>query len=121
MIGVILNLFSQTEVYKAGLPDVPGLMGVDEEGNPYGFPIELTRELAEQAGIELEWVEGKWSELFSALKEGELDMLPGTMITQERMEYLDFLDSIYYILSIWKTKILPLPGMIITARVFLII
>jgi len=91
------GLVAQSQVYKAGLPNVPGLMERDDQGNPSGFPIEMTTLLAEKAGVQIQWVEGSWSELFNALKKGDIDLLPGTMITPERVEYLDFMDNSLYI------------------------
>lgn len=87
----------EKEVYLAGLPHVPGLMYRGEDGSIQGFPVLVTQELANHAGVELQWVDGSWGELFEKLKEGEIDLLPGAMITQERREYLDFLDSALYI------------------------
>jgi len=87
----------EKEVYKAGLPHIPGIMYRGADGSLQGFNIRLTQSLADQAGVELEWIDGSWGELFEMLRYGEIDLLPGTMVTSERLEYLDFLDGALYI------------------------
>jgi two-component system NtrC family sensor kinase len=75
---------------------------LDEEGNPTGYNVELTRAIAEVMGLNIEIRLGNWSEMRTALETGEVDVLPGTVFTEERQAYFDFVphaiihQSIFY-------------------------
>ena len=86
------------KVYKVGQPIVKGLMYLNEKGEPEGFPFEILLALTKDENISIEWVKGSWAELFQKLKDGEIDILPGTQITEDRTEYLDFLQSSMFML-----------------------
>lgn len=103
LLLLFLNLHLQAKndtVYKAGLPLVKGLMSVDDQGEIKGFPLEILQELASAEHIQLEWIKGTWPELFNMIKNGELDLLPGTQVTEERNAYLDFLNTPLY--TMWS-------------------
>jgi len=93
------------KVYKAGLPNIPGLMYRKPDGTPGGFPCEVLNHAARDEGIELEWVDGSWSKLFEKLKRGELDVLPGVQVSDERMKFLDYLDHSLY--ATWTEVYIP--------------
>lgn len=92
------DLYSQT--FKIGLPHVPGTMYRSEDGTPKGFPVEIAEELLKECGLSYEWVDGSWPELFEMIKSGQIDILPGTQISDERRAYLDFIDQGVY--SMWS-------------------
>ncbi|WP_300669321.1 transporter substrate-binding domain-containing protein [Desulfoluna sp.] len=75
---------------------------LDEEGNPRGYNVELTRAIAEVMGLKIEIRLGNWSEMRAALETGEVDVLPGTVFTEERQAVFDFVphaiihQSIFY-------------------------
>ncbi len=94
------NISFRDNVYKAGLPDVPGFIFRNVDGSPDGFPAEILANLAKDEGVKLEWVDGSWPELLDKLKNKEIDILPGTQITEERVEYLDFLSNTLY--TMWS-------------------
>jgi len=87
-------------VYKVGLPNVPGVMYRGEDGTPGGFSIELVQSILNDEQIPFVWVDGTWGELFDKVKNGEIDILPGTQVSKERMAYLDFLDNRFY--TMWS-------------------
>lgn len=88
------------KVYTVGLPNVPGFMGLNEDNKPEGFPIELFMYMAEQNNIKYRWVVGSWSELYAMIQKGTLDVLPGTQLSDERKEFLDFLNASIY--TMWS-------------------
>ena len=63
---------------------------LDEEGNPKGYNVELTRAIAEVMGLNIKIRLGNWSEMRTALERGEIDTLPGMVFTEERNVYFDF-------------------------------
>ena len=99
LISVICAAEETTKIYKAGLPNVPGVMYRKADGTPGGFPCEVLNHAAEDEDIKLEWVDGSWSELFEKLKKGEIDVLSGVQVSNERKKFLDYLDLSLY--SMW--------------------
>ena len=87
------------KVYKAGLPHVPGVMYRNADGSPGGFSCEVLDQAAKDEKVKLEWVDGSWPELFEKLKRGEIDVLPGVQVSDERKKFLDYLDHSLY--SMW--------------------
>jgi signal transduction histidine kinase len=85
-------------VLKIGLPDVPGLMYRNHEGIPTGIPLEVTAQAFEDEKVRYKWIDGSWSELYEKLKEGEIDLLPGMMLTEERDSLFDILTNDFYLL-----------------------
>ncbi len=84
---------NKNKVYKIGLPIVPGLMYRDENKIPRGFPVEIIHHILIKENIQFEWIDGSWNELFSMLKNGEIDVLPGTQITEKRKEIIDYVNT----------------------------
>ncbi|HEY7746014.1 MAG TPA: transporter substrate-binding domain-containing protein, partial [Desulfuromonadales bacterium] len=63
---------------------------LDEEGQPSGFNVELTRAIARVMGMEVEVRLGAWSEMRRALARGEVDILQGMVPSKERAAEVDF-------------------------------
>jgi PAS domain S-box-containing protein len=84
------------KIYKAGLPYVPGVMYRNPDGTPGGFPCEVLAHAAKDEGIKLVWIDGTWPELFEQLKTGKIDVLPGTLVSEERKKFFDYLDQSLY-------------------------
>lgn len=63
---------------------------LDEDGNPAGYNVELTRAIAEVMGMELEFRLGNWDLSRRALEEGSIDVLQGIVYSEERSKLLDF-------------------------------
>lgn len=63
---------------------------LDENGQPTGFNVELTRAIAEIMGIKVEIRLGVWSEMRKALEDGTIDALQGMVFSEERAKELDF-------------------------------
>ncbi len=87
-------------VYKVGLPHIPTIMYRNSSGVPTGFAVELLQHILDDENIKYEWVDGSWSSLFEKLKQGEIDILPGTQVSAERKVYFDFLDHRIY--TMWS-------------------
>lgn len=63
---------------------------LDEDGNPAGYNVELTRAISEVMGLNIEIRLGNWREMRTALERGEIDTLPGMVLTEERRVDFDF-------------------------------
>jgi lysine-arginine-ornithine-binding protein len=69
---------------------------VDDDGEYVGFDIDLWDALAEEMGIEYEWVNTKWDGIFVALQSGEFDaVISAATITDERSQIVDFSDPYF--------------------------
>ncbi|MFT5501735.1 MAG: PAS domain S-box-containing protein, partial [Woeseiaceae bacterium] len=63
------------------------------DGEPSGFSIDYMRLLAEQAGLEIEFVSGpSWSEFLDLMRSGDLDVMLNIVNTPNRREFLLFTD-----------------------------
>lgn len=89
-----------SKVYRVGLPQVPGLMWRSSAGQVKGFPLEIFEQIAKDENISFEWIEAPWPKLYDLILKGELDVLPGTQITEERKKHLDFLENSLY--TMWS-------------------
>jgi PAS domain S-box-containing protein len=99
IICAISSSAGSKKIYKAGLPDIHVLTDKKLDGSPGGFPCEILNNAARDEDIQLEWVGGSWTELLEKLKKGEIDVLPGVQVTDERRKIFDFLD--YSLFSTW--------------------
>lgn len=63
---------------------------IDENGQPAGYNVELTRAIAEVMGINVEIKLGEWSEMRKKLTDGDIDVLQGMSYSDERAKNFDF-------------------------------
>ncbi|MCF6180328.1 MAG: transporter substrate-binding domain-containing protein, partial [Geopsychrobacter sp.] len=63
---------------------------IDENGQPAGFNVELTRAIANVMGMDLEIRLGPWGEMRQGLASGKIDILQGMAYSQERTHEVDF-------------------------------
>jgi PAS domain S-box-containing protein len=95
MLSISLNLSPQNpetkKIYRVGIPDSPGIMYHNPSGKVSGFPAEVLESAAHDEGLVIEWVDGRWNDLYQMLENGEIDALPGTQVSEERRQKLDFL------------------------------
>ncbi|MFO8235573.1 MAG: transporter substrate-binding domain-containing protein [Bacteroidales bacterium] len=62
---------------------------LDENGQPAGFNVELTKAIAEEMGMNVEIQLGPWADIRQKLNEGHIDALQGILYTPERDETFD--------------------------------
>lgn len=63
---------------------------INENGQPDGFNVELTRAIAQIMGLEIEIRLDSWSEMRQGLATGQVDILQGMAWSRERTEEVDF-------------------------------
>jgi ABC-type amino acid transport substrate-binding protein len=64
------------------------------DGEPTGFSIDYMRLLAEQTGLEVEFVSGPdWNEFIGMMRSGDLDVMLNIVNTPARREFLLFTDA----------------------------
>ncbi|HKK96433.1 MAG TPA: transporter substrate-binding domain-containing protein [Anaerovoracaceae bacterium] len=85
--------FAQEETVKVGWFPLDGFQEADEVGNYSGYNFEYLKKIEEYSNLKFELVEGSWSELMEALKDGEIDLMGNINKTEEREK--DYLFSQY--------------------------
>jgi polar amino acid transport system substrate-binding protein len=63
---------------------------LDKDGQPAGYNVDLTRAIAKVMGMKVEFRFGAWSEMRTALMNGEIDVLQGISYSEERLQSITF-------------------------------
>ena len=63
---------------------------IDDDGNPAGYNVDLTKAIAEVMGMRVEFSFGNWSDMRSGLASGKIDILQGISYSEDRVESVDF-------------------------------
>jgi signal transduction histidine kinase len=97
VITFLLLMLSTATVAKAekviivgGDQGYPPYEFLDQDGNPAGYNVELTRAIAEVMGIKVQIRLGDWDEMRQALANGSVDILEGMVYSKERAQRFDF-------------------------------
>lgn len=77
-------------VIVGGDRDYPPYEFLDQNGQPAGYNVDLTRAIAEVMGMRVEFRLGAWDEMRTALAEGRVDILQGMSFSEERQQEVDF-------------------------------
>ena len=80
----------RTRIVVGGDHNYPPYEFLDENGEPSGYTVELTRAIARQLGLEVSFRLGPWDQVRSALKEGHIDLVQGMFYSPERDEEFEF-------------------------------
>ncbi|MBF0501698.1 MAG: transporter substrate-binding domain-containing protein [Candidatus Riflebacteria bacterium] len=85
-----LELPTQRRLLIGGDSRNPPWEYLDENGRPTGYNVELTRAIAQEAGLDVEIRLGVWSEMVQELENNEIDALAGVFYSLERGRMFDF-------------------------------
>lgn len=77
-------------IIVGGDRDYPPYEFIDQNGRPAGYNVDLTRAIAEIMGMKVEFRLGAWSEMYSSLKSGRVDVLQGISWSEKRARQIDF-------------------------------
>lgn len=92
---------------RVALPELPPSLYTDEQGKPAGIFVDMIEDVAVQEGWNIIWVRGTLAENWDRLSSGEVDLMPGVVVTPEREKLYDF--SHEPALSLWS-QVYALPG-----------
>lgn len=94
------------ESLKLGLDPYVGMDYFVIDGQSKGYLIEVAKLLEQDLGIQLEIVDQyNWETILGLLKSGEIDILFGANVTEERLKYMRFSKPIYqYPYSIYTSR-----------------
>ncbi|OXY83785.1 histidine kinase [Oceanimonas doudoroffii] len=94
--GLALGGAMAAEPYREGIirvggdHDYPPYEFLNEDGEPDGYNVELTRAIAEVMGMQVEFHLGDWNRMRQALDTGEMDVLQGMIFSSERSDDYSF-------------------------------
>lgn len=83
-------LANHKKIKVAATIDWPPFDYVDLNHKYVGINAELIQGLAKEIGLELDFVQGKWTDLEKMLENKEIDLCPGIMETSKRNTFLNF-------------------------------
>lgn len=63
---------------------------LNDNGEPDGYNVEMTKAIAKVMGLKVKIVLGPWDELRDKLKDGKIDIIQGILKSPDREKYLDF-------------------------------
>ncbi len=73
--------------------DYPPYEFLNEDGEPDGYNVEMTRAIAEVMGMQVDIRLGDWNRMRQALETGEVDVLQGMVFSSERADKYGFSPS----------------------------
>jgi signal transduction histidine kinase len=77
-------------IIVGGDRDYPPYEFLDNDGQPSGYNVDLTRAIADVMGMKVEFRLGAWSDMRTALKNNQVDVLQGMSYSVERTAEVDF-------------------------------
>lgn len=77
-------------IIVGGDRDYPPYEFLDKDGQPSGYNVDLTRAIADVMGMKVEFRLGAWSDMRTALKNKQVDVLQGMSYSEERTAEVDF-------------------------------
>ncbi|MFW5958190.1 MAG: transporter substrate-binding domain-containing protein, partial [Desulfosalsimonas sp.] len=85
-----LQLPVNQQIVVGGDHNYPPFEYLDENGNPAGFNVAITRAIARELGLDIEIRLGPWSQIRKELAEGRVDVIQGMLYSPERDQTFDF-------------------------------
>ena len=91
---IIFNAFSLTAREKLNLKigtyeNAPKIF-TDENGNVSGFWSDVTNYIANEEGLDIEWIHGNWNQCLQRLENNEIDVMVDVAFTPNRMKRFAF-------------------------------
>ena len=82
--------FQHQRIIVGGDHNYPPYEYLDENGQPAGYNVELTRAIAEELGLQVVIELAPWERTRQALEAGEIDLIQGMFYSREREKVFDF-------------------------------
>ncbi|WP_255487370.1 transporter substrate-binding domain-containing protein [Oceanospirillum sediminis] len=81
---------TQKTVVIGGDYNYPPYEFINDQGEPAGYNVDLTRAIAEVMGMKVSFRMGEWSQIRKAFEQGQIDALQGMIRSEERSRIFDF-------------------------------
>lgn len=85
-----ISQLKKSRIVIGGDFDYPPYEFLDNNGQPTGYNVELTRSVAREAGLDVEIRLGPWGEIRQGLTDGDIDVVQGMFYSPERDRIFDF-------------------------------
>ncbi len=85
-----LELPMHRHIVVGGDYNYPPYEYLDENGQPAGYDVDLTRAIARELGLDIEIRLRPWAEILDGLAQGEIDAVQGMFYSPERDQLFDF-------------------------------
>ncbi|MBS3809680.1 MAG: transporter substrate-binding domain-containing protein, partial [Desulfobacterales bacterium] len=85
-----MQLPAHRKILIGGDHNYPPFEYLDENGNPAGFNVAITRAIARELGLDIEVRLGPWSKIIKELEEGRIDVIQGMLYSPQRDLTFDF-------------------------------
>jgi len=101
IISIISSIFLYSKEVKVGVYDVHPACFKDKDGEIKGIYIDILNEISKTKNWKITYSYSSLNDNFNKLRTGELDIMPGLIINEERLTFLDF--SKVPVLSAWSS------------------
>lgn len=108
--GVRVNEQGHPIFTVAGVANIYPMSGIGAQGEAIGFFPDLLREVEPVLGVQFEFVPTDWATGFQAVRDGLIDFMPSVTYTEERREFLDYLNT--SLVTAWSIVYLRADSMI---------
>ncbi|MCF8109672.1 MAG: transporter substrate-binding domain-containing protein [Desulfohalobiaceae bacterium] len=107
-----MQLPSDRPLVVGGDRNFPPYEYLDENGDPAGYNVDLTRAIAREMGLNLEIRLGRWTERLQALESGRIDVMQGMFYSPTRGLTFDFsqLHAVSHNVAVVRQGDEPAPG-----------
>lgn len=78
------------KILKVGIYDNPPKIFLNSEGNPDGIFLDILKSISKKEDFQIEYITGSWSELYTKLINGEIDILPDMAYSNSRDTLFNF-------------------------------
>lgn len=96
LILIQLNLYSKEEILICDFRNRPPEMIIDESGEISGPLKDILEEAAKKINYKIYWRITPFSRSINDLKSGKVDIVPRTIMNEQRKEFINFLGPINY-------------------------
>ncbi|MFP3998652.1 MAG: transporter substrate-binding domain-containing protein [Desulfobacterales bacterium] len=105
-----LQLPAHRNIVIGGDHNYPPFEYLDENGDPTGFNVAITKAIAREVGLDIEIRLGPWAQIREELAEGRIDVIQGMLYSPERDLTFDFTQSYtvnHYVSVVRKGEVTP--------------
>jgi PAS domain S-box-containing protein len=100
LLTVPLSLQGTSKIVSVAIYQNEPKLYIDKNGTARGIFVDLLNEIARLEQWEIDYIPFTWDEAISAVRNGEIDLLPDVALTAERQTMFDFTEM--SVLSSWS-------------------
>ncbi|MFP4025749.1 MAG: PAS domain S-box protein [Thiohalospira sp.] len=90
LLSTSVHRIAASDTLKVGIYENEPKIYLNEAGQPAGIFVDLLNEIAEKEEWQLKYIPTSWKNCLTALKRGEIDIMPDVAFSLQRTEIYDF-------------------------------